>query len=239
MSGKPFLWAHRGASCDAPENTLIAFRLAELDAADGLELDVHLSSDGLPVVIHDDTLDRTTNASGRVDGLAWQELRGLDAGGWFASCYAGEPLPCLSEVLQLFGGRLHINIEIKAAAAGEAVLKTLEGFPKAKIVISSFDHALLRVMRRLDRDVPLAVLLDRGNWRRAVALAIEINAQAFHPEASLVSRPLIAACRARKLAVHAWTVDDARVARSLQRAGIDGVFTNDPAHLSQRGTFHG
>jgi len=239
MSGKPFIWAHRGASCDAPENTMIAFRLADQCAADGLELDVHLSADGWPVVIHDDALDRTTNAAGPVAGLTWQQLRALDAGGWFSSSYAGEPLPGLHEVLQEFGGRLHINIEIKEAAAGEVVLKTLVDFPKAKVVISSFDHDLLRVMRQLDANLPLAVLLDRGNWRRAIDLAMAINAQAFHPSITLVSRPLIAACRARKLAVHVWTVDDGRVARSLQRAGINGLFTNDPARFSQQGTFYG
>lgn len=235
MFSRPFIWAHRGASCEAPENTIEAFiRAAEL-GADGIELDVHLSRDGVPVVIHDDTVDRTTNGRGPVTDLTYDELSRLDAGSWFSSCHASEPVPGLSDVLQIFSGHLRINIEIKEARAGEAVLTILSDFPRADVVISSFDPELLRVMRRLAPALPLAVLLDRGNWRRAVKLALELGAIAFHPNAALVSRPLIAACRASNLPVHTWTVDDTGLVRSLQRAGIDGIFTNDPARFTVKG----
>lgn len=231
MSARPFIWAHRGASHDAPENTMAAFLLAEQVGADGLELDVHLSGDDVPVVIHDETLDRTTDAAGPVAAWTWEQLRDVDAGGWFSPRFAGEAVPGLSEVLKVFGDRLRINIEIKAARAGEAVLATLADFPLADVVVSSFDRELLRIMRHLDAGLPLAVLQDCGRWHAGIKLAVDIGATAFHPEMSLVSRPLIEACRRHGLPVHAWTVDDVRVGRSLWRAGIDGIFTNDPARF--------
>ena len=235
MSTRPFVWAHRGASHDAPENTLAAFLLAEQAGADGLELDVHLSADGVPVVIHDETLDRTTDAAGPVAAWTREQLRDVDAGGWFSPRFAGETIPALDEVFKVFGDRLRINIEIKAPRAGEAVLATLVDFPLADVVVSSFDQKLLRIMRQLDADLPLAVLHDRGPWRAGIKLAVDIGATAFHPEVSLVSRPLIETCRAHGLPVHVWTVDDTRVGRSLCRAGIDGLFTNDPARFRRSG----
>jgi glycerophosphoryl diester phosphodiesterase len=214
---------------------MAAFLKAEQSGADGLELDIHLSHDGIPVVIHDETLDRTTNACGPVSGLTWEQLQRLDAGSWFSPCHAAESVPSLSEVLRVFERRLRINIEIKQAVAGEAVLKTLAEFPRADVVISSFDQELLCFMRHLDNELPLAVLFDRGNWRQAVRLAVNIRAIALHPNVALVHRPMIAACRACNLAVHTWTVDDAGLYRSLWRAGINGVFTNYPARFCRPG----
>ena len=94
-----FIWAHRGASASAPENTLAAFRAAEAAGAAGIELDVHLSADGVPVVIHDETVDRTTDGHGPVAALTLCRLRQLDAGRWFAPAFAGEALPTLEEIL--------------------------------------------------------------------------------------------------------------------------------------------
>ncbi len=229
MFQKTFVWAHRGASRVAPENTLAAFRRAEQAGADGLEFDVHLSRDGVPVVIHDESLDRTTDACGPVSALSWDQLQRLDAGSWFSADFAGEAVPNLVEVLRQFAGRLRLNIEIKDAAAGAAVLETLADFPSADVLVSSFAQDLLQGMRRLRQGLPLAVLYEGGNWRRALRLAIDIKAQAFHPDAAKVNRPLLAACRSCHLPVHVWTLDDVGRVRSLQRAGIAGFFTNDPA----------
>jgi len=99
------------------------------------------------------------------------------------------------------------------------------------VVISSFDHALLAALRRTDPDLPLALLHETGNWHRALARAAALRACAFHPHVDLVSRPLLAACRRLQLPVFAWTVDDAKRARALARAGVAGVFSNDPAGL--------
>ncbi len=136
------VYGHRGASAEFPENTLAAFRRAlELGVA-GIELDVHLSADGVPVVIHDETVDRTTNGEGAVAGLTVAHLRELDAG-------QGEYVPTLAEVLDLVGDRVHVDIEVKANAAGEAVLREVRG-RDTRWVISSFDWDVLRYVRSVD-----------------------------------------------------------------------------------------
>lgn len=226
-----FVYAHRGASAEAPENTLAAFRRAVDAGADGIELDVHLASDGVPVVIHDETLERTTDGTGAVAAQRAARLQTLDAGSWFSPHFAGEPLPTLEETLRLLAGRLRINLEVKESRSGLAVLDLLRAFPAADVVISSFDHALLTALRRTAPDLPLAVLLEAGNWRHALARAATLRACAFHAHVDLVSRPLLAACRRLQLPVFAWTVDDAGQARALARIGVAGLFTNDPARL--------
>lgn len=230
-----FLYAHRGASAEAPENTLAAFRRAIEVGADGIELDVHLSADGVPVVIHDETLERTTDGVGAVAAHSAEVLRRLDAGAWFDPLFTGERLPALEETLPLLAGRLRINLEVKEERAGQTVIEMLRHFPSADIVISSFNHDLLDDLRRVAPDLPLAVLQESGDWRRALARAGRMRACAFHPHVDLVSRPLLAACRRLQLPVFAWTVDAPARARALARMGIAGLFTNDPAGL--RGCF--
>lgn len=232
---KLFLYAHRGASAEAPENTLAAFRRALEVGADGIELDVHLSADGVPVVIHDETLERTTNGVGPVAAYGSEALQTLDAGSWFDPHFAGEPLPTLEETLGLLTGRLRLNLEVKDNRAGLAVVELLPHFPTAEVVLSSFDYGLLASLRRAAPDLPLAVLQDAGNWQRALARAEALRACAFHPRADLVSRPLLSACRRLQLPVFPWTVDDPAQARDLGRMGVAGLFTNDPGVL--RGYF--
>ena len=228
---RPFLWAHRGASCCTPENTLAAFFEATSSGADGIELDLHLSREGVPVVIHDDTLERTTDGCGAVGSATVQQLQRLDAGNWFAAEFAGETIPTLEAVLEHFSGRLRLNLEIKDLNAGMAVLELLSRYPTADIVVSSFNYALLYRLRSADADLPIAVLCDSDNWRFAMKVARDLSASAFHPAAEHVNRPMIAACRQAGLPVHVWTVDHVHVARSLMRAGVAGLFTNDPAVL--------
>lgn len=210
---------------------MAAFSAAVEDGADGLELDVHLSRDDVPVVIHDETLDRTTDGHGAVKDNTWRQLQQLDAGSWFSPGSTGEPLPALEDVLKVFAGQLRLNLEVKEFRAGIVMLELLGDFPTADIVVSSFDHGLLQRLRRVDKSLQLAVLLEFGSWRHAVQTAKEISACAFHPEVSLVSRPMIAACRRASLPVLPWTVDHEGLARGLGRAGVSGFFTNVPATL--------
>ncbi len=228
-----FIWAHRGASAEAPENTLAAFRLAEEAGADGIEMDVHLTRDGHPVIIHDDTVDRTTDGRGRVQWLSLRQVRRLDAGSWFAPEFAGEKVPILEEVLAWAKGRLRLNLEIKASAAGRAVLERLRDFPDCQVVISSFDHSLLEELRRKAAELPLAFLIDSRHWRRGLKRASACAAESINPRFSLVSQPLVASSHRLGLAVYPWTVDDGQVLRRLRRAGIDGIFSNCPAQARQ------
>lgn len=222
------LWAHRGASALAPENTMAAFTLAEAIGADGIELDVHLSRDGVPVVLHDETVDRTTDGRGRVASLSLDQLRQLDAGSWFDADFAGEKIPTLDEVLSWAGARLRINIEIKSAAAGRAVLQSLSEHPQARVLVSSFDHPLLAGLRRQSPELSLGFLCDTRFWRRSLQRAIAAGAESFHPEARFCSRPLVEASHRHGLKVYPWTVDEPRRQSSLRRIGVDGWFSNLP-----------
>jgi len=228
---RPFLWAHRGASSIAPENTMSAFAAAVECGADGLELDIHLSSDGVPVIIHDETLERTSNGHGLVRDKSWQQLQTYDVGSWYAEAFTGESIPALEEILNVFGGLVRLNLEIKEFGAGLAVLELLKRYPDADCVVSSFDYLLLERLRSAEKRLRLAVLFASGSWRHAVSLARTLQATAFHPEAKQVVRPMITACRQAQLPVYVWTVDSPVYARSLFRAGVAGVFTNDPLAL--------
>ena len=225
------IWAHRGASGRAPENTLAAFRAAEADGADGIELDVHLSRDGVPVVIHDDTLERTSDGRGPVGEINLAELRRLDAGSWFGAAYAGEGVPTLAEVFTWAEDRIRINVEIKDAAAGRKVCELLQAYPQVRVLVSSFDHRLLAQLRRVAPLLPLGFLCDSLFWHRALSRAVAAGAESFHPRLDRTGRHLIQACQGKGLRVYPWTVDSPRQALRLWRLGIDGLFTNHPAAL--------
>jgi glycerophosphoryl diester phosphodiesterase len=229
------LWAHRGASAEAPENTLAAFRLAERQGADGLEFDIQLSADGVPVVIHDETLERTTDGVGKVEQRPLAALLKLDAGSWFSADFQGEPLVALETVLAWAGNRLLLNIEVKNPRADRPLLRVLEAFPGARVVVSSFDHALLERLHAARPDLPLGFLNDSRLWRRALTRANRNGALSFHPGRTRVSRALLQACRSQGVEVHVWTVDDPAEAWRLKRMGVAGIFTNQPARLRAAG----
>jgi len=210
---------------------MAAFSAAVDSGADGLELDIHLSSDGVPVVIHDETLERTTDGHGLVSDATLSQLRQLDAGGWFSQGFVGEPLPTLEEVLRAFSGQIRLNLELKEFAAGVEVLALLRQYSDAEVVVSSFDYALLERLRSVDDALPLAVLFAEGRWRKAVRFAGEISACAFHPAGNQVSRRMVAVCKQVGLPVSVWTVDQATHARSLVRMGVSGLFSNNPGAL--------
>lgn len=227
------IWAHRGASADAPENTLAAFRLAEQQGADGIELDVHLSRDGIPVVIHDDRVDRTTNGVGAVAELRARELRSLDAGRWFAPRFSGEKIPLLADVLAWAEDRLLLNLEIKSLRAGEATLALVEQYPSCHVLLSSFNHRLLLALRRKSSTIALGFLSESPFWHLALRRAVQGGAYSFHPREDLAGSLMIQKARRLGLAVYPWTLDDARRARTLMRQGIDGLFSNRPGALRE------
>jgi glycerophosphoryl diester phosphodiesterase len=228
MNKKHFIWAHRGASGLAPENTMSAFVLAEKLGADGIELDVHLSRDGVPIVIHDETVDRTTDSHGAISELSLLSLKELDVGSWFSTEFSGEALPTLADVLGWIENRLRLNIEIKSTQAGQAVLDLLSDYPQAKVLVSSFRHSLLFSLRELAPDLPIGFLSDSRFWRVAVKRATACRAESFHPPAKYVSRLMVNACHRSGLTVYPWTVDDVSRRNTLLRMGVDGFFTNLP-----------
>ncbi len=239
-SHRPLNWAHRGASGHAPQNTLAAFLLAAEMGADGIELDVHLSADGQVVVIHDDTVDATTNGRGRVSAMTLAELKALDAGSWFDPRFAGERIPTLQEVFEAVGQRLLINVEIKVEAGyhpfaqeAETVRLIKDNNLVERVIVSSFSLASLRRVRRLDPHIALGLLYARVEtpFLPTVARLLGVRFEALHPEFSLVNARYVEKARQHGLPVNAWTVNEVEHMRRLIDLGIDGIITNYPDRL--------
>ncbi len=231
----PFVWAaHRGASFDRPENTHGAFQEAVRQGADLIELDVRSSRDGEVMVLHDATLERTTNGTGHVWDLSAAELEALDAGGWFDERSRGERIPRLRDVLGRVAPSVPLNIEIKGKAglglAKRVVELAHELDASKRVVLSAFRFEHLVEARALDDEIPIGLLYEEppadlaGDARR-------VAASFLHPAAGLVRPELIGAARALGLRTIVWTVDDPQVARALIAEGVDGIITNRPGSM--------
>lgn len=218
------VYGHRGAAAEFPENTLAGFRRALELGIEGIELDVHLSKDGVPVIIHDETVDRTTNAEGAVADFTVEELRALDAGD-------GEYVPTLAEVLDLVGDRLLVDIEIKANAAGEAVLAEIKG-RDTRWLISSFDWDVLRYVRSVDKDAELWVLAV-GASDDALAAVDEVGASALAIWQRALDEDIAKMLVERSIPFWPWTVNDPEQARQLIEWGAFGICTDEPTRLQQ------
>lgn len=223
--------AHRGASGRFPENTLIAFGAAIAAGARMCELDVRLSADGALVVIHDETVDRTTDGRGAVGAMTLAELKRLDAGARFGPGFAGERIPTLDEVFALAGDRCALNLEIKSAGAEAALCAAIRAHDALEsALVSSFDWAALAIVRHLEPRARLAPLASQ--WpARLLGAATAMGAAAINPCADLVTEDLCIAAHQRNLSVNAWTVDDAERMRRLIAFGVDGIMTNFPERL--------
>jgi len=231
----PIIFAHRGASVYAPENTLSAFELAARQGAQAIEFDVKLSSDRQVIIIHDHTLDRTTNGTGAVARQTLAALRDLDAGSWKSSEFRGEKIPLLDEVLEAVGKKVLINIELTNYATPfdglvEKVAPLVQKHAlQDRIIFSSFYFPNLLVARRLLPTVPSAQLIlngRAGGLQRLAARFIPLEAE--HPYISDVDIALVHRAHARGRRVHVWTVNDPADMRRLRACGVDGIFTDDP-----------
>jgi len=217
------IYAHRGSSGVLPENSLAAFEQAIADGADGVEFDLRATADGVPVVLHDRELDRTTTGTGPVDAVSLAELRRLDAGD-------GRPVPTLAEVLALLGGRLALDLEIKQPGIEAAILAELGRHPAAEWAISSFDWDALRAVRARDAAAtiwPLAVSADAALFDAAR----ELGAGGVALLHAAVTEEVAARCREENVAVFAWTVNEVAEARRLRWLGIAGLATDLPAAI--------
>ncbi|MBB5873393.1 glycerophosphoryl diester phosphodiesterase [Allocatelliglobosispora scoriae] len=229
--------AHRGASADAPENTLPAQRSARAAGAVWIENDVQPSADGVPFVLHDSTVDRTTDGTGSIRRLTSAQLKSLDAGAWFGSAFTGTRVPTLAEQLadlREHGGNL--LLEIKGPHTRDEVA-TIIGVVRAermsrRVLIQSFDPVALQHSYDLAPDLPLGLLRDELD-ADPVAVSARLHLAAYNPAgAALMARPsAIADLHRAGVAVLAWTVDSADGWRRLDAAGVDGVITNRPAAL--------
>jgi glycerophosphoryl diester phosphodiesterase len=233
---RPQIIAHRGASAGAPENTIAAFELAISDGADGIELDVHLSKDDQPVVVHDFTLERTTDGAGPVRLRTVRELKRLDAGGWRGARFRGQRVQTLQEVLERFRGRVRFWIELKGGSdlypgIEERVLSTLEVYDVVETsLVQSFDLGALSRIGGLSRDVRLGALVSRG----PVQLDGLPGIAALCPEASLVSQAVVSKLKEAGLESYVWTVNEPAQADRLVEWGVSGLITDLPGSLRAR-----
>jgi glycerophosphoryl diester phosphodiesterase len=228
--------AHRGSSAIAPENTIAAFRLAAEHGAEWVELDVALSADGQLLVIHDDSVDRTTNGKGGLGALTAADIAALDAGSWFDPKFAAENVPTLDEVISALGTfGLNINVEIKQHAHHksldllvDAVADEIGKRPAhMRIMISSFDPECLKAMYKRDPSLELAMLWGRvpDDWEEKLAA---IPATSIHAHYKGLSIGLLEATSAKGIKVRAWTSNDPIDLASFWQAGLTGVITDDP-----------
>ena len=236
--GRTWVIAHRGFSGRAPENTVAAIREAIAIGADMAEIDVTLTADNRVVVIHDETLQRTTNGSGNVADHSFDEIRSLDAGSWFASQFAGEKVPTLDEVLDTVKGQILLNVEIKSEAVDRGISDEVAAAIKARgmtdqVIVSSFSPTALEQMHAVAPEIRTAVLynpeLQRGE--DPVEIVHGLGASVFNIRGSRLQAKMLRSCREHGIPVGVYTVDKPRKMKQWVKKGIDAIFTNYPDRL--------
>lgn len=244
---RPLIFAHRGLSSEAPENTMAAFKLAKERSIPGIELDIHLTRDDKIVVIHDKTTARTVPGSKLVIAQSsWEELKGLDAGSWKAPGYAGERIPLLSELFEAHGRDFYFDIEIKNREHTDGQLEALLArllddfkMDADRVVVSSFNPLMLAKFKAACPRIPTAIIycddpelpwfLRRGEGRWIGKVDF------LKPEHVIPTRMGMILNRAiGRRAVLPWTVDDPAVAQRMLALGCEGVISNTPHTLGIR-----
>lgn len=213
--------AHRGYSSLAPENTMAAFQLAmEQKQVSWIELDVQLSRDGVPVVIHDFRLERTTNGSGNVRDHTLAELKKLDAGSWKSKKFAGERIPTLMEVLKLTKGKVKLNIELKTVGnmypdlAATVIEKLQNAWKPRDYVITSFEKKALQQVKRIHPDLPTGLIINASPADLSRQLE-ELGCHFLSIGFPYVTKSLIKEMTSKNITVMAWTIDSSRIMRNI------------------------
>ena len=238
----PRIFAHRGGGSLAPENTLAAFRLGQSLGFAAHEFDVKLSKDRVAILLHDPTLERTTNGKGRAADLAWRELRALDAGAWHSEAFRGEPVPSFEEVARLLRSKGTLaNVEINPtpgeeretgeAVAGEAA--RLWSDADVPPLLSSFSFDALMAAKAAAPQLPRAWLASRfseEDWDRMA----QLEAVSVHTNHTKLDLADVERLHAKGYRVLAYTVNDVEGAERLFAAGVDGVFTDNLREFAVR-----
>lgn len=231
---KTQVWAHRGASHYAPENTLVAFQKAVSMGADGIELDVQMTQDGELVVIHDEKIDRTSNGKGYVKDYTLEKLKTYDFRNGFLP-YKEEKIPTLAEVYELIKPtHLVINVELKNSiirykGMEEKVLKLAKDMGmEERIIYSSFNHESLKYIREIDKKVQLGMLYSDG-WLDVISYAQNLKINALHPAGYLLQdKELVKAIKNKGLLLHPWTINTEAAMKSLLEREVEAIITNKP-----------
>lgn len=225
--------AHRGSSKAAPENTKAAFKRAIKDQADGIELDVHLTADNKVIVIHDPTIDRTSKSKGYIKDLSLKELKKFDFGSYFSDKFKDEKLLTLTEALELIKDIGIINIEIKKGyninhGIEKEVLKSIDTTNvKSEIIISSFNHNSLKLIKNIKNDITIAPLLYARLYKPG-EYAKNIEADYLHLYYQMVNKEIIENCHKHGIKVNVFTVDKSYDLNKMIEYNVDGIITNYP-----------
>jgi glycerophosphoryl diester phosphodiesterase len=234
----PWIIGHRGYPVKYPENTLIAFQAAIAAGATMLELDVMFSRDRKLVVIHDDILERTTNGHGAVADFTMVELKRLDAGSWFDAAFADQQLPQLSEVLDLAGSRVYVNIEIKSNAyeshhPADAIEKQVVELLRQKNLldtgmISSFSAKILEQIASMEEPPAIAFISDQAVGKNTVEMCSRLNVFSWHPDYKIVTPKQVDMMHADGIKVFPYNVNTLEDYIMMRDMKVDGVITDDP-----------
>ena len=226
--------AHRGFSAAAPENTLAAFRKAIECGPDMMECDVHCTNDGHMVVIHDPTVDRTTNGTGSVTDMALAEIKELDAGSWFGPEFVGQRIPTLEELLDLTKGQSKLIVEIKDEGTEDQAVEIVQGRGMSdEVLLTSFHYRVGMRLPALDPGIPFIPLVyveGKAIGDEAVRLAdaaANANGSIFGVNYRAITPDLIEATHAANMRQMAWTVDKEQDMRTLVDMGVDILASND------------
>lgn len=236
-SGETLIMAHRGAMASAPMNTMAAFNLAIEQGADAIELDVQPSSDGHAMIIHDFTVDATTDGSGPVAEKSLSELQELDSGSWFSSKYAGERIPTLDKVFASLGNKTLFNVEIKSGSEGsgnieEYVAACIRRFSIGnRVIISSFNPLVLLNIRLLMPQVMIGFLCEPALPPQYLTPLGKLNHEARHPRRDMVDEAYMRWARQSNYYVNTWTVNDPSRAMELRSLGVNAIIADDPKAL--------
>jgi glycerophosphoryl diester phosphodiesterase len=236
MPSEPFVIAHAACKGHAPENTLAGLRAALDLGADGVEVDVQATADGVPVLLHDATVDRTTDGQGDLAKMTLAEVKRLDAGArQFEGRFAGEPVPTLAEALDLTRGRALMVLEVKQPDIEERVLRVVRDLGAVNdCVVHSFLPQIVARCRTLEPSLPAALLTnaaDVTDWASLFVFALSLNAQGVSVFFPRVDAGVVRQAHLRKLAFFTWTVNEVEDMRRLRDCGVDAITTDYPDRL--------
>lgn len=231
------IFAHRGMSQLAPENTLAAFHKVKESGVHWLETDLDLTADGHIVILHDESIDRTTDKKGAIHELTLAEVESADAGSWFGPEFTGQRIPTLTQLIDLINADgLNVNFELKPYLGGDArAAKLIDGFaaelkrvsPTSQVIVSSFNASMLKQFKALSPETPTAILFKRNqlneNW---AAVADATGSKIIHPDVRGLTQERVRKLKQAGYQLNVWTVNNLRTAYQLFNWGVDGVFTD-------------
>ncbi|OED46067.1 glycerophosphoryl diester phosphodiesterase [Endozoicomonas sp. (ex Bugula neritina AB1)] len=241
------VFAHRGVSSLAPENTLAAFRLTKQFGVKWIEADADILPDGTVIIIHDSTLDRCSDHAGLATNLDKDSIKKVDAGSWFSDEFAGEPIPTLDDLIELVNQyQLNLNLELKSCRTKQLndalIAGVVEGLKKLdsdrELIVSCFNHLVLSHFKQAMPEVEVACLFEKATlWEDWPAIMEMVGANTIHPENEGLTQDSVRSMKEHGYNVHVWTVNDRARINELFNWGVDGVFTDLPQLMPAKHRF--